>query len=664
MLLTICVVCQALDGFLFVVNPDGKVEYVTDNVTHFIKYKKEDILGRSIYNIIHLGDHNKFATIVLGISQLHNTTQQQQSDAAAPRNRTFICRFKSDPDPNQNDPSTINDDNHFSDRYEYLQISSTQVPLPGDNSGGGGVGGGGEGGGGSSSLLDGYSDSGRCIMCIARRIEKSIGPVEQFTIKLDRNGTIINLDIQGVSATYSHYLSNHGDLLQKNIEELCHAADVPKLKRFLEDTLSKGQCQTGPYRLSVSSAHDKYIHVQTLFKHYDSGPAGDEFIMATHSIMPDSNDMDMSHSPRSIGSGSSSVSALMSNGASGAGTGTGTGRAVSSSDTVSNSFSLDRMTSLDAFGGGDDSLGGMDTTPSSTGISQWGAFAAATGQSQQPATPMYAGGGGPPSYDATPSPHHEAPATPHDGGGGSSDKEEASDSRRLRKLLTNRRTSSVDSNDGCHKILKNLLDKDDEQQPKAASSGGNHMLLKLLNDKNDVNDLEARVNQRTQEELLQLLKDEENSTKCEMQTDDAALHHHHHPHPHPHHHRQKRPSEEGDDSSSCGSGGGGGGGAAKRPSLSVLDTLPSPSPSPATPSSSSSHLHHQHQHHHPLHPVTSSNGGGGGKNSNLWEKNKMLASLLAKQPPTPTTIPHIPASIISATPQDKLPRIVKQQAPA
>lgn len=40
--------------------------------------------------------------------------------------------------------------------------------------------------------------------------------------------------------------------------------------------------------------------------------------------------------------------------------------------------------------------------------------------------------------------------------------------------------------------------------------------------------------------------------------------------------------------------------------------------------------------------------------SKLWEKNKMLASLLAKQPPQPTNIPPIPASVISATPQVQL----------
>lgn len=47
----------------------------------------------------------------------------------------------------------------------------------------------------------------------------------------------------------------------------------------------------------------------------------------------------------------------------------------------------------------------------------------------------------------------------------------------------------------------------------------------------------------------------------------------------------------------------------------------------------------------------SSSGTSTNATSKLWERNKMLASLLAKQPPQPTTIPPIPASVISATPQ-------------
>lgn len=43
--------------------------------------------------------------------------------------------------------------------------------------------------------------------------------------------------------------------------------------------------------------------------------------------------------------------------------------------------------------------------------------------------------------------------------------------------------------------------------------------------------------------------------------------------------------------------------------------------------------------------------------SNLQEKNKMLAQLLAKEPATPTMIPNLPPSIIYATPQERLPKI-------
>lgn len=60
---------------------------------------------------------------------------------------------------------------------------------------------------------------------------------------------------------------------------------------------------------------------------------------------------------------------------------------------------------------------------------------------------------------------------------------------------------------------------------------------------------------------------------------------------------------------------------AKRASVSLLDTLP---------------------------PSTSVSSSG---NSKLCEKNRMLASLLAQRPSTPATIPPVPASIISATPQ-------------
>lgn len=59
---------QALDGFLFVLNSEGRVEYVTDNITQYINYTKDDVLGKDIYNIIHHGDHNIFMPTLLPVS--------------------------------------------------------------------------------------------------------------------------------------------------------------------------------------------------------------------------------------------------------------------------------------------------------------------------------------------------------------------------------------------------------------------------------------------------------------------------------------------------------------------------------------------------------------------------------------------------------------------
>lgn len=56
---------EALDGFLFVVNTEGKTEYVSDNVTHFLRYQPQDLVGKSIYNIIHHGDHARFSSSLL-----------------------------------------------------------------------------------------------------------------------------------------------------------------------------------------------------------------------------------------------------------------------------------------------------------------------------------------------------------------------------------------------------------------------------------------------------------------------------------------------------------------------------------------------------------------------------------------------------------------------
>lgn len=53
---------QALDGFLFLVSTEGKIEFVSENVSQYIKFGPEDLSGKVIYNIIHVGDHAKFSS--------------------------------------------------------------------------------------------------------------------------------------------------------------------------------------------------------------------------------------------------------------------------------------------------------------------------------------------------------------------------------------------------------------------------------------------------------------------------------------------------------------------------------------------------------------------------------------------------------------------------
>jgi nuclear receptor coactivator 2 len=61
-------VLEALDGFLFVVNSDGIVEFCSENVQSFLQFGQQDLLGKSIYNVIHLSDHARFSSSLLPMS--------------------------------------------------------------------------------------------------------------------------------------------------------------------------------------------------------------------------------------------------------------------------------------------------------------------------------------------------------------------------------------------------------------------------------------------------------------------------------------------------------------------------------------------------------------------------------------------------------------------
>lgn len=52
---------QALDGFVFVVTPDGQCIYVSDNITHYMGLSQIEVTGNSFYKYIHPCDHEELA---------------------------------------------------------------------------------------------------------------------------------------------------------------------------------------------------------------------------------------------------------------------------------------------------------------------------------------------------------------------------------------------------------------------------------------------------------------------------------------------------------------------------------------------------------------------------------------------------------------------------
>ncbi|MED6232276.1 Nuclear receptor coactivator 3, partial [Ataeniobius toweri] len=81
---------QALDGFLFVVNREGSIVFVSDNVTQYLQYKQEELINTSVYNILHEEDREDFhknlpRTNINGVSW--------GNEAARQKSHTFTCRM-------------------------------------------------------------------------------------------------------------------------------------------------------------------------------------------------------------------------------------------------------------------------------------------------------------------------------------------------------------------------------------------------------------------------------------------------------------------------------------------------------------------------------------------------------------------------------------------
>jgi len=112
---------------------------VTENIQQFLHYNKEELLGKSVYNIIHHGDHTKFGVLLnnplliydspigsLG-SNVPTTPLMEQSPSGSKGNnwnqrftKKFNCRLLIKPPSDQD--QTIEEKQTRVSQYETLQV--------------------------------------------------------------------------------------------------------------------------------------------------------------------------------------------------------------------------------------------------------------------------------------------------------------------------------------------------------------------------------------------------------------------------------------------------------------------------------------------------------------------------------------------------------------
>ena len=192
---------EALDGFLLIINNDGIIEFVSENVESFLNYTQNDMFNQTIYNYIHPLDQPRLSSNLLPLNALTSTNTSASSSSSSsstaqspqsshPKSRTFNARFIIKSSLNESESQCS---------YENMQISCVLVPQnkssshsPSQPST-------------SQQTVESELSEQQCgvsLVCVARRIpqsEKSSSNliVEQFTTKLDFTGKILSIDTSG-----------------------------------------------------------------------------------------------------------------------------------------------------------------------------------------------------------------------------------------------------------------------------------------------------------------------------------------------------------------------------------------------------------------------------------------------------------------------------------
>ncbi|NWI61513.1 NCOA3 protein, partial [Calyptomena viridis] len=255
----------ALDGFLFVVNRDGNIVFVSENVTQYLQYKQEDLVNTSVYGILHEEDRKDFLknlpkSSVNGVAWTNETPRQ--------KSHTFNCRMMVKSSHHLLEDVGCHQDMH--QRYETMQCFALSQPR---------------------AMMEEGEDLQSCMICVARRITTAerVFPTnpESFITRHDLSGKLVNIDTNSLRSSMR---PGFEDLIRRCIQRfLCHNDGQSwSNKRHYHEAYTQGHAETPLYRFSL--ADGTIVTAQTKSKLFRNPVTNDRHgFVSTHFLQREQN---------------------------------------------------------------------------------------------------------------------------------------------------------------------------------------------------------------------------------------------------------------------------------------------------------------------------------------------------------------------------------------